>query len=445
MKNCIKKQIGKTPARHVASREAVAACDILIVGGGGREHAIVKALAKSNHVGKIYAAPGNAGMGVIETGIGATDIDGIVGFATAHPEIGMVVVAPDDPLSMGLVDVLTKKGIRAFGPTKAAARLEWYKAYAKDFMKKYGVPTAEYEAFDSGEAAIAYFRSRDYRVVVKADGLALGKGVIVAETKDDALAAVDSIMADKMFGAAGDRVVIERFLSGYEVSLLAFVDGEHYSLMPTSCDHKRALDGDKGLNTGGMGAYSPCPKFTPELLKKTEERIVRPTVQGMIKEGAPFKGVLYFGLMVDGGDVFVVEYNARFGDPETQSVLPLLESDLYEIFDACISGTLDGTEIHWSGKKSINVVLASGGYPTHYKKGYPIDGLDTLDPDVSVYFAGVKKCDECGKLVTNGGRVLCVQAAADDFASAKKKVYDNIEKIKFTDSFYRHDIGAALD
>lgn len=434
-----KNQIGKNPPRTIAARE-----DVLVVGGGGREHAIVWALKKSAHVGTIYAAPGNAGMGVVETGISATDIDAIVDYVAAHDNIAMTVVAPDDPLSLGLVDKLTAAGYRAFGPTKAAAKLEWSKAYAKDFMRRYGIPTAEYESFDDAQAAKAYISALDHRVVVKADGLALGKGVIVCEDKAQALAAVDEIMTDKKFGAAGNKLVVERFLSGYEVSLLAFADGEHYSLMPTSCDHKRAFDGDKGLNTGGMGAYSPCPLFTKQLLEKTEKTIVAPTVRGMIAEGAPFKGVLYFGLMVDGDDVRVLEYNARFGDPETQSVLPLLKSDIYEIFGACIDGTLDKLDIKWSNKKSINVVLASGGYPVSYKKGCEISGLDAVDDGVDVFFAGVKLGADGKTLVTSGGRVLCVHAMADDFPSARKAVYDNIEKIKFDDCFYRKDIGAKL-
>lgn len=438
----IKKPIGSKPRKKTA--HVVESDDVLVVGGGGREHAIVWALKKSERVGTVYVAPGNAGMDAECVAIGATDIDAIVEYAATHKNIATVIVAPDDPLALGLVDKLTAVGIRAFGPTKAAAKLEWSKAYAKDFMRKYGIPTAAYGSFDSAESAKAYIRGCGHRVVVKADGLALGKGVIVCDDAEQAIAAVDEIMADKKFGKAGDRVVVEQFLTGYEVSLLAFVDGEHYSLMPTSCDHKRALDGDEGLNTGGMGAYSPCPKFTQELIAKTVATIVEPTVKGMIQEGAPFKGVLYFGLMVDGDDVRVLEYNARFGDPETQSVLPLLQSDLYEAFLACIDGTLDKINIEWKNGCSINVVLASGGYPLSYKKGCEISGLDGVDGDVNVFFAGVKTCPDCGKLVTNGGRVLCVQTVSDDFATAKKKVYDNIARIRFDNCFYRHDIGKAL-
>ena len=416
--------------------------DVLIVGGGGREHAIATTLMRSSKVGDIYGAPGNAGMGILETGIGATEIDRIVEYADAHENIKLVVVAPDDPLSMGLVDKLVSHGHRAFGPTKNAAKLEWSKAYAKSVMWRYGIPTAAYGAFTDIASAKEYVKHGKFPVVVKADGLALGKGVIICQNEDEALAAIDEIMADKKFGAAGNEVVVEEFLDGYEVSLLTFVDGEHYSLMPTSCDHKRALDGDKGLNTGGMGAYSPCPIFGKALLDKTVKQIVEPTVAAMLKEGALFKGVLYFGLMVCGDDVKVLEYNARFGDPETQSVLPLLETDLYDIFNAVIDGTLDKLNIEWKDKKSINVVLASGGYPLGYKKGCPITGLDKVDDGVNVFFAGVKR--EGDGLVTNGGRVLCVQALADDFTAAKAMVYDNIAKIKFDDCFYRKDIGAKI-
>lgn len=439
MKDKTKKPIG--PAPHKVDCKKLGD-DILVIGGGGREHAIVRALHKSPRVGNIYAAPGNAGMDVIQVDCAATDIDGIISFVQNNPQIKMTVVAPDDPLAMGLVDELQSRGLRAFGPIKAAAKLEWSKAYAKDFMKRYGIPTAAYEAFDDAEKAKAYVRSCGHRVVVKADGLALGKGVIICNDEKEAEKAIDEIMSDKKFGTAGDRIVVEEFLTGYEVSLLCFCDGEHFSLMPTSCDHKRALDGDKGLNTGGMGAYSPCPAFTEELIEKTKKTIVEPTVNGMIKEGAPFKGVLYFGLMVDGDDIRVLEYNARFGDPETQSVLPLLNSDLYEIFGACIDGTLDKLDIKWSNKKSINVVLASGGYPLTYKKGCVINGLESVK-DADVYFAGVKKDGE--NLVTSGGRVLCVHALADTFKRARAIAYDNIKKITFENCYYRSDIGKKLD
>ncbi len=436
----IKSQIGRVPAHKVDMKKLQPKDNVLVVGGGGREHAIIECLKRSDAIGDIYAAPGNAGMGVIETGIGATDLDAIIEFVSTH-DIAMTVVAPDDPLSLGLVDKLTERGYRAFGPTQAAAKLEWSKAYAKDFMRKYGIPTAAYETFDDAQKAKDYIENCGHRVVVKADGLALGKGVIVCENKEQALDAVDEIMRDRKFGAAGNRIVVEQFLSGFEVSVLAFADGENYSLMPSSCDHKRALDGDKGLNTGGMGAYSPCPLFTDKLIAKTVKTIVEPTIKGMIKEGAPFKGVLYFGLMIDGDDVKVLEYNARFGDPETQSVLPLLKSDLYEIFGACIDGTLKDLDIAWSDKKSINVVLASGGYPLSYKKGCVISGLEDVT-GAKVFFAGVKKSGD--QLVTNGGRVLCVQTVADDFKTARDTVYREIKKIKFDNCFYRKDIGAKL-
>ncbi|MDE6293226.1 MAG: phosphoribosylamine--glycine ligase, partial [Clostridiales bacterium] len=394
----------------------------------------------SKRVGKIYGAPGNSGMNVIETGIGATDIDKIVEYVAANPNIKYTVVAPDDPLSMGLVDKLTERGFRAFGPTKAAAKLEWSKAYAKDVMRRYHIPTAEYATFTDIDEATEYCKTAKYPLVIKADGLALGKGVIICNGKREAYAALNDIMCDKKFGSAGNEVVIEQFLKGYEVSLLTFTDGKNFSLMPTSCDHKRALDGDEGLNTGGMGAFAPCDKFSAQLLKTTVETIVKPTIAAMQKEGAPFKGVLYFGLMVTDDGVKVLEYNARFGDPETQSVLPLLKSDLYEIMNAVTDGTLNMLKIEWSDLKSINVVLASGGYPLSYKKGCEISGLDEVDEDVNVFFAGVKNGGN--GLVTSGGRVLCVQAMAEDFATARRKVYDNIAKIKFKDCFYRKDIGS---
>ncbi len=436
--------IGNVPQHRIDMKNLRDKTDVLVVGGGGREHAIVRALMRSKYVGKIYGAPGNAGMGVEETGIGATDIDGVTAFLAQHPDVGLTVVAPDDPLALGMVDKLEAVGHRAFGPKRASAKLEWSKAYAKEFMKRYGIPTAEYATFKDAHAAHEYMDKCDIPVVLKADGLALGKGVIICDTREAAHNGVDEIMTDKKFGDAGSTLVVERFLTGYEVSLLAFVDGKHYSLMPTSCDHKRAFDGDKGLNTGGMGAYSPCPRFDKKLEERVERDIVRPTVEGMQKEGAPFKGVLYFGLMVsdDNKDVRVLEYNARFGDPETQSVLPLLESDLFEIFEAVIDGRLNEIDVKWSNKRSINVVLASGGYPVAYKKGAAIVGLDEVTDGATVYFAGVKRGEN--GLVTNGGRVLCVQAMADTFAAAKKTVYDNIEKIKFDDCFYRHDIGKNL-
>lgn len=416
--------------------------NILVIGGGGREHAVIKALKKSKGVEKIYALPGNGGIAADAEcyPVKATDLDGIAEFTKSH-KVDFAVVTPDDPLVLGCVDRLEALGIPCFGPRANAAVIEGSKVFSKDLMKKYGIPTAESETFSDAEAAIGYLKRGSFPAVIKADGLALGKGVIICNDKAEACAAIDEIMTDKKFGEAGNSLVVERFITGYEVSLLAFVDGEHYSLMPTACDHKRALDGDEGLNTGGMGAYSPCPVFTRELLARTEETVVKPTVRGMKAEGAPFTGVLYFGLMVDGDDVRVLEYNARFGDPETQSVLPLLQSDLYEIFLATVDGTLDKLDIKWSDKKSINVVLASGGYPLAYEKGKLISGLDRVD-GADVYFAGVRESD--GMLVTNGGRVLCVQAMADDFAAAKKIVYDNIEKIKFDGCFYRRDIGKKL-
>lgn len=415
--------------------------DVLIVGGGGREHAIAYKLMQSQKTGTVYGAPGNDGMSVVPTGLSATDIDGITEFCRANPQIKLVVVAPDDPLAMGLTDKLERENIRAFGPKKAAAKLEWSKAYAKDFMKRYKIPTAEYAMFSDSDSAFGYLATAAYPLVVKADGLALGKGVIICETKEQGIAAVRDIMREKKFGSAGNRIIIEQFLRGYEVSLLVFTDGVSYKTMPPSCDHKRALDGNKGLNTGGMGAYCPCPAFTDELLQRALKTIVEPTLAGCRAEGEPFKGVLYFGLMVDGDDIKVLEYNARFGDPEAQSILPLLKSDLYDIFNAIIDGKLDSAPVEFSSEKSINVVMASGGYPLDYSKGYPIK-LGAISNDVNVFFAGVKR--DGSALVTNGGRVLCVQAAADSFQAARKKVYDNIARIEFKDAFYRKDIGVDL-
>lgn len=412
--------------------------NVVVIGGGGREHAICYALSKSDKVGKIYALPGNDGMeNVACYDIAADDIDGVTKFCLTH-DIDLAVVAPDDPLALGMVDILTAKGIRAFGPTKAASKLEWSKAYSKNFMNKYNIPTAQSRTFIDYDQAYSYSESCPLPIVFKADGLALGKGVIIAQTREEAKNAVNAIMKDKAFGKAGKAMVVEQFLKGYEVSVLVFCDGLNFSVMPTSCDHKRALDGDKGLNTGGMGAYSPCPMFTKAHYDYTVERIIKPTVQGCISEGAPFKGVLYFGLMVDGDDVRVLEYNARFGDPETQIVLFKLKSDLYDIFNACIDGDLEHCPIVWDDRFGVCVVMASGGYPTEYKKGYPIKFNGEISKDAKVFYAGVKKQGDA--LVTNGGRVLCVSALATDGQSAANLAYDNIARIDFTDAHYRTDI-----
>lgn len=421
--------------------------NVLIIGGGGREHAIAWKLASSPKVGKLYAIPGNAGIAEIaecHDEMKATDIDGIVAFVDAHPDIYLTFVAPDDPLALGLVNALTEKGHRAFGPTKEAAIIEASKAFSKNLMKKYGIPTAAYEVFETAEDAYKYVETCDIPVVLKADGLALGKGVLICTTREQAKAGVKEIMQDKAFGAAGGKMVVESFLKGEEVSVLAFCDGETVKPMPASRDHKRALDGDRGLNTGGMGAYSPVPFYTDSLAKKAYETVFEPTVKAMKAEGRAFKGVLYFGLMIDGGDIRVLEYNARFGDPETQAVLPRMKSDLFDVIEAVIDGTLAQTEIKYRDEACVCVVAASGGYPEHYEKGKPIDfGKDIKD--TVVFHAGTKKCADCGKTVTNGGRVLGITALGKTLADAKALAYKRLGGIAFDKMFYRRDICKISD
>lgn len=416
--------------------------NILIIGGGGREHAIAWKLKQSNRVGKLYAIPGNAGMAQIAeciSDIKATDIDKIVEFVDKHDDIYMTVVAPDDPLAMGLVNRLNERGHRAFGPTKEAAIIEASKAFSKNLMKKYAIPTAKYEVFDSAEKAKEYVATCDIPVVLKADGLALGKGVLICTTREQALNGVKEIMEDKAFGAAGGKMVVEEFLTGQEVSVLAYCDGETVKPMPASRDHKRALDGDKGLNTGGMGAFSPVPMYTDKLKAKAEKEIFAPTVKAMKAEGRTFKGVLYFGLMVCGDEIKVLEYNARFGDPETQAVLPRLKTDLLDIFDATIDGTLDKLNIEYSKEACVCVVAASGGYPEKYEKGKIIDFGDS-EKNAIVFHAGTAICGECGKIITNGGRVLGVTALGKDLKDARKKAYAALGMVGFEKMFYRSDI-----
>jgi phosphoribosylamine--glycine ligase len=416
--------------------------NILIIGGGGREHAIAWKLKQSNRVGKLYAIPGNAGMAQIAeciSDIKATDIDKIVEFVDKHDDIYMTVVAPDDPLAMGLVNRLNERGHRAFGPTKEAAIIEASKAFSKNLMKKYAIPTAKYEVFDSAEKAKEYVATCDIPVVLKADGLALGKGVLICTTREQALNGVKEIMEDKAFGAAGGKMVVEEFLTGQEVSVLAYCDGETVKPMPASRDHKRALDGDKGLNTGGMGAFSPVPMYTDKLKAKAEKEIFEPTVKAMKAEGRTFKGVLYFGLMVCGDEIKVLEYNARFGDPETQAVLPRLKTDLLDIFDATIDGTLDKLNIEYSNEACVCVVAASGGYPEKYEKGKIIDFGDS-EKNAIVFHAGTAICGECGKIITNGGRVLGVTALGKDLKDARKKAYAALGMVGFEKMFYRSDI-----
>lgn len=412
---------------------------VLVIGSGGREHAICKTLLKSPQVDHIWCAPGNGGIAEIAecVNLAATDIDGVVAFSKQHKP-DMVMVAPDDPLVLGMVDALESAGIRAFGPRKNAAIIEGSKSFAKDLMEKYGIPTAAYAVFEDVEQAIAYIRKNGAPIVVKADGLALGKGVTVAMTEDEAIAAVRDAIEGGAYGAAGARVVIEEYLTGPEVSVLAFVDGTTIQTMPSAQDHKRAFDHDEGPNTGGMGAFSPSRFYTKDIAKTCMETIFQPTVEAMVKEGRPFQGVLYFGLMLTEKGPRVIEYNARFGDPETQAVLSLLESDLYEIFGAVIDGRLGELDIRWSDDAACCVVMASGGYPKAYEKGKEIAGLGDVT-DSFVFHAGTAA--QGGTLVTNGGRVLGVTATAPTLDGAIAKAYADVKKISFAGAHYRTDIG----
>ncbi|MBQ7124737.1 MAG: phosphoribosylamine--glycine ligase [Clostridia bacterium] len=411
---------------------------IMVVGGGGREHAIIKKLKLNKDVETIYALPGNAGMASDATciPIGAKDIDGIVKFASEN-KIDYAVVAPDDPLVLGAVDRLNEIGVPCFGPSAAAAQIEGSKIFSKNLMKKYGIPTATYETFDNISDSVAYLENSSYPIVIKADGLALGKGVIIAENKDEAINAVKSMMEDKVFGASGSKIVIEEFLTGPEVSVLAFTDGKTVKPMISSMDHKRAHDNDEGLNTGGMGTVAPNPYYTPEIAELCMKTIFLPTIEAMNEEGRTFKGCLYFGLMITPNGPKVIEYNCRFGDPETQVVLPLLESDLLTVMMATTNGTLDETEVKFSDKSACCVIMASNGYPQSYEKGYEI----TIPSDIadSVYVAGA--AEKCGKIVTAGGRVLGATAVEDSLSEAVKKAYNLVEKIHFDNAFYRKDIG----
>ena len=411
---------------------------IMVIGGGGREHAVIKKLKENKTVEEIFALPGNGGIAedAVCVPIVATDIDGIVKFACEN-KIDYAVVTPDDPLVLGAVDALNEVGVPCFGPEAKAAIIEGSKVFAKNLMKKYNIPTARYEVFDTPQAAREYVKTTVFPSVIKADGLALGKGVIIAENLDEALAAIDSMMTDKVFGASGSRIVIEEFLTGPEVSVLSFTDGETIVPMVSSMDHKRAGEGDTGLNTGGMGTIAPNPFYTKEIADECMEKIFLPTVNAMKSEGRAFKGCLYFGLMLTPDGAKVIEYNCRFGDPETQVVLPLLESDLLTVMQAVTNGKLSKTEVKFSDKSCACVVMASGGYPKSYKKGYPI----TIPDDIadSVIIAGAKR--ENGGLVTDGGRVLNCVAVADTLKSALDRAYENASKIKFENSYMRRDIG----
>ena len=412
---------------------------IMVVGGGGREHAIIKKLKENKTVETIYALPGNGGMAKDATcvDIGAKDIEGIVAFAVEN-KIDYAVVAPDDPLVLGAVDALEEKGIPCFGPRANAAIIEGSKVFSKNLMKKYNIPTAAYEVFEDMDAALKYLESAPIPTVIKADGLALGKGVIIAMTLDEAKDAVRSMMLDKAFGKSGDRIVIEEFLTGPEVSVLAFTDGKVVKPMVSSMDHKRAGDGDTGLNTGGMGTVAPNPYYTAEIAEECMKTIFLPTIEAMNAEGRSFKGCLYFGLMLTPKGPKVIEYNCRFGDPETQVVLPLLESDLLTVMQATTGGTLAQTEVKFGNGNACCVIMASKGYPTAYEKGFEMNIPDAISNQV--YVAGASFKD--GKLLTNGGRVLGATAVADSLEEAIKDAYKLVDQISFENAYYRHDIGA---
>ena len=415
---------------------------VLVIGGGGREHALVWKISQSPIVTDIYCAPGNAGSAEIANNvpIAADQIDQLLEFAETN-EIGLTVVGPEQPLVLGIVDRFQEKGLRIFGPTAIAAELEGSKAFSKDLMKKYGLPTAEYETFTSREMAQRYIDEKNQPLVVKASGLAAGKGVILCQNREEGLSAVDTIMKEKSFGEAGDQVVIEEFLEGQEVSVLAFSDGNTVLLMDSAQDHKAALDGDKGPNTGGMGAYSPAPVFTDLLRQKVRDKIMLPLVRAMKSEGRPYKGILYAGLMLTKHGPIILEFNARFGDPETQPLLVRMASDIVPLFEACIDGTLDQHELKWKPESSVCVVMAAKGYPGSYEKGKMIKGLEEAGAltDVVVFHAGTKTDDN--KVLTSGGRVLGVTATGPDAPSAIKKAYAAVEKIQWDGIHYRKDIG----
>lgn len=421
---------------------------VLIIGGGGREHAIAVSMKKSRRVDKLYCVPGNAGIAEIaecEPSIGVMEFDKIVAYAK-EKQVDLVFVAPDDPLVGGLVDVLKEAGFRVFGPDKKAAILEGSKAFSKDLMKKYNIPTAAYETFDDPEKALAYLETAEMPIVLKADGLALGKGVLICNTLEDARAGVKEIMLDKHFGSAGNRMVIEEFMTGREVSVLSFVDGKTIKPMTSAQDHKRAKDGDEGLNTGGMGNFSPSPFYTKEVDEFCKKYIYQATVDAMAKEGREFKGVIFFGLMLTPKGPRVLEYNARFGDPEAQVVLCRMENDIMDVVDACIDGTLDKVDLKFEDNAAVCVVLASDGYPVSYEKGFPITGLENFKgkDDYYCFHAGTK-FDAEGRVVTNGGRVLGITAKGKDLKEARKKAYEATEWVSFENKYMRHDIGKAID
>lgn len=419
---------------------------VLIVGSGGREHAIAWKVAKSSKVDKIYCAPGNAGIAEIAecVDIGAMEFDKLVAFAK-EKAIDLTIIGMDDPLVGGVVDEFEKAGLRVFGPRKNAAILEGSKAFSKDLMKKYNIPTAAYETFVSAEKAMQYLETSKYPIVLKADGLALGKGVLICNTKEEAMDGVKTLMLDKQFGQAGNTIVVEEFMTGREVSVLSFVDGNTIKIMTSAQDHKRAKDGDKGLNTGGMGTFSPSPFYTKEVDEFCKKYIYQPSVDAMKAEGREFKGIIFFGLMLTEDGPKVLEYNARFGDPETQVVLPRMKNDIVDVFEACIDGTLDKIELQFEDNAAVCVVLASDGYPVSYEKGFEIKGLDNFKDKDSyfVFHAGTKLSD--GKIVTNGGRVLGVTATGRDLKEARANAYEATKWIDFDNKYMRNDIGKAID
>ena len=419
---------------------------ILVVGGGGREHAIVKKLAQSKKNPEIYVAPGNAGTEEIATNVAISvmDFDALADFAKKE-KIDLTVVGMDDPLVGGIVDRFEAEGLRVFGPRKNAAILEGSKAFSKDLMKKYGIPTAAYENFNDPQKAIKYLETANYPIVLKADGLALGKGVLICKTFEEAKSGIEELMIDKSFGDAGNTIVIEEFLQGREVSVLSFVDGTHYALMTSAQDHKRAKDGDEGLNTGGMGTFSPSPFYTEEVDRYCKDHIYQKTVDAMRAEGRAFKGIIFYGLMLTKSGVKVLEYNARFGDPETQVVLPRMENDIIDVFEACIDGCLDKIDLKFEDNAAVCVVLASDGYPLKYEKGKKIKGLENFEgkTDIFAFHAGTKKVND--DVLTNGGRVLGITATAPTLKEARDKAYEATKLIDFENKYMRNDIGMSID
>lgn len=419
---------------------------VLIVGSGGREHAIAWKVSKSPRVDKIYCAPGNAGIGQVAecVNIGAMEIEKLVAFAK-EKAIDLTVIGMDDPLVAGIVDAFEAEGLRVFGPRKNAAILEGSKAFSKELMKKYNIPTASYETFTNPEKAIAYLDTSKYPIVLKADGLALGKGVLICNTKEEAKEGVKTLMLEKQFGVAGDKIVIEEFMTGREVSVLAFSDGKTIQCMTSAQDHKRAKDGDQGLNTGGMGTFSPSPFYTEEVKEFCEKYVYQPTIDAMAKEGRPFVGVLFIGLMLTEDGPKVLEYNARFGDPEAQVVIPRMKNDIVDVFEACINGTLESINLQFEDNATVCVVLASDGYPEHYEKGIPMSGFENFDGKEGYYcfHAGTKL--EGDQIVTNGGRVVGITATGKDLKEARANAYKATEWITFKNKYMRTDIGKAID